>query len=151
MQIWLIVILVLVVLLFGLSPISQSYATAKQAQAAIEASRTAQIATAGHLVSIVVAALVIVAVLTAFVLIFWLTIRVEVRRIRRRAPGPSGSGNWEQVPQPQADGLLPILVTMMLYQMMQSQEQQMHETEQFWMMNEPANDIPSFPDNTWDL
>ncbi|MCX6064839.1 MAG: hypothetical protein NT121_03675 [Chloroflexi bacterium] len=51
-QIFVILLLVTFVALFGLASISQSYATAKQAQAAIEASRAAQIASTGNLVAI---------------------------------------------------------------------------------------------------
>jgi hypothetical protein len=50
MTILLIIAFLIVVLLFSLSSISQSYASAKQAQAAIEASRAVQVASASNLV-----------------------------------------------------------------------------------------------------
>jgi|GEM_PF-6022518 len=65
-------VMLIVILLFGLSSISQSYATAKQAQAAIEASKTAQIASIGNLIVIAVVALVIVVLLAATIFTAWL-------------------------------------------------------------------------------
>jgi hypothetical protein len=54
--------------------------------------------------------------------------------------------------QPQANALIPALMTQLLYEMTQRQQ---HESEQFWMsdsaMNDTMNDVPSFPDNTWDM
>lgn len=144
-------VMLIVVLLFGLSSISQSYASAKQAQATIEASRAAQIASAGNLVTLVTVALVIVAVLVAVVVIVWLLLRARSHPKRQWVSGPNA--NWGQLPQPQANALLPALLSMMLYQMMQSQQQH-QETEQFWMMNEPAHemDVSTFSDNsTWDF
>jgi ABC-type Fe3+ transport system permease subunit len=152
MQILLILALVIVVLFFGLSSVSQSYATAKQAQAAIEASRAAQIASTGNLVSLVTVALVIVAVLTAVVVIAWLVLRAKAQPKRHWIA--NRNGGWDQFQQPQTNALVEALMTRLLYEM--SQHQQHQDVEQFWM-NEPAmlndtfNDTPSFPDNTWDM
>lgn len=148
MQILLVIAILIVVLLFGLSSISQSYASAKQAQAAIEASRAAQIASTGNLVTLVTVALVILVALAAVVLVSWLYLRAKAQPKRNWVSGPNA--NWGQVPQPQANALLPALLSMMLYQMMQSQQ----ETEQFWLMNEPNReiDVSTFSDNsTWDF
>jgi len=152
MQTLLVIALLIVILLLGLSSISQSYASAKQAQAAIEASRAAQIASTGNLVTLVTVALVIVAVLAAAVLVAWLLLRTKSQPKRQWVSGPNA--NWGQVPQPQANALLPALLSMMLYQMMQSQQQNQQETEQFWLMNEPTHemDVSTFSDNsTWDF
>ena len=152
MQILLILALVIVVLFFGLSSVSQSYATAKQAQAAIEASRSSQIASTGNLVSLVTVALVIVAVLTAVVVIAWLVLRARAQPKRHWAR--TNNGGWDQFQQPRTNALVEALMTQLLYEM--SQHQQHQDVEQFWM-NEPAmlndtfNDTPSFPDNTWDM
>jgi len=145
-------ILLIVVLIFGLSSISQSYASAKQAQAVIEASRAAQIASAGNLVSLVSVALIIVAVLVAVVVIAWLFLRVKTQPRRRWVAG--SNEDQEEFSAPQANALLPALLSMMVYQMMQSQEQHQQQTEQFWMMNEPTHemDVSTFSDNsTWDF
>ncbi len=140
-------LLLLVILLFSLSSISQSYATAQQAQAAIEASRAAQIASTGNLVTLVTAALVIVAALAAVIVIAWLLLRAKPQPNRQWVSGPNA--NWGQIAPPQASALLPAMLTMMLYQTMKSQPPQ--ETEPFWLLNEPANDDPAFPDNLWEL
>jgi Ca2+/Na+ antiporter len=148
----LVLLLFVIVFLFGLSSVSQSYATAKQAQAAIEASRAAQIASTGSLVTIVTVALVIIAGLAAVVVIAWLILRNRTRINRRWMP--SGNGSWNQFQQPQTNALVEALMTRLLYEM--SQHQQHQDVEQFWM-NEPAmlndtlNEPPSFPDNTWDM
>jgi hypothetical protein len=151
-EILLIVILMLVVLLFGVSSISQSYASAKQAQVAIEVSRTAQITSAGNLVTLVTVSLVIVAILTAVILIAWLLLRTKSQPQRQRVFGPNA--DWEEIPSPQAAALLPALLSMMVYQMMQSQQHHQQDTELLSMMQEPAHDmdVPTFSDNsTWDF
>jgi hypothetical protein len=132
---------------------SQSYASAKQAQAVIEANRTAQIASAGNLVSLVSVALVIVTVLAAIVFITWLFLGVKYQPKRRWISGTND--NREEVSSPQVNALLPVLFSMMMYQMIQSQqEQHQQQTEQLWMMNEAAHDmdVATFSDNsTWDF
>ena len=149
--------LLIVLVLFGLSSISQSQATAKQAQAVIEASRTAQIATTGNLVTIVTVALVIIAVLAAVIVIAWLVLRAKTQPKRNWTR--TNNGSWDQFDllsksQPRTNALVEALMTQLLYEM--SQHQQHQEVEQFWMnepamMNDTLNDTPSFPDNTWDL
>jgi ABC-type Fe3+ transport system permease subunit len=133
--------ILILALIFGLSSMSQSYATARQAQVAIEASRVAQIASVGNLVALVTVALVIVATLVTVVLVGWLFLRGRSQAKRQWTPGPNAQ--WGQVSQPQANALLPALLTVLLYQMMQNQQQHFQESEQFWMLNEPADDTPA--------
>jgi ABC-type Fe3+ transport system permease subunit len=148
MNILLIIVFLIVALLFGLSSNSQSYASAKQAQAAIEASRAAQIASAGN---IVIVALLIGAVVIAVVLLTLVYLRMNAQPKRRQAT--SANLDWDYLPQQhQSNAVLPTVLTMLLYQLMQSQhEQHQQETEQFWMMHEPANDLSVFSENTWDM
>jgi len=156
-QILLIVILILALFVFALSSISQSYATAQQAQAAIEASRAAQIASTGNLVSLVTVTLVIVAALAAVVVIAWLILRAKAQS-KRHGTG-SHNGGWGQFDllsksQPQTNALVQALMTQLLYEL--SQHQQHQDVEQFWMnepamMNDSLTDTPTFPDNTWDM
>lgn len=158
MQILLVVILFLVVFLFSLSSVSQSYATAQQAQAAIEASRSAQIASTGNLVSLVTVALVIIASLAAVIVIAWLVLRAKSQPKRQWTR--TGNGGWDQFDllsksQPQANALVQALMTQLLYEMTQHQ-QHASRAEQIWMndpamMNDTLNDSPSFPDNTWEM
>ena len=150
MPYFLVLLLFVIVFLFSLASVSQSYASAQQAQAAIEASRAAQIASTGNLVMIVTVALVIVAVLAAVVLIAWLVLRAQSRPKRQWMP--NRNGGWDQFQQPNANALIPALMTLLLYEMTQHLQQ---DAEQTWM-NEPAlnntlNDVPAFPDNTWDM
>jgi len=149
-QIFVILLLVTLVALFGLASISQSYATAKQAQAAIEASRAAQIASTGNLVAIVTMAMLAVAFLAAVVVIAWLVLRAKAQPKRHWTR--TSTGGWDGFHQPQANALIPALMTQLLYEMTQRQQ---HESEQFWMsdpaMNDTMNEVPSFPDNTWDM
>lgn len=144
--------LLIVLVLFGLSSISQSQATAKQAQAVIEASRTAQIATTGNLVTIVTVALVIIAILAAVIVIAWLVLRAKTQPKQNWTR--TNNGSWDHFQQPRTNALVEALMTQLLYEM--SQHQQHQDVEQFWMnepamMNDTLNDTPSFPDNTWDL
>jgi ABC-type Fe3+ transport system permease subunit len=154
-QIFVILLLVTFVALFGLASISQSYATSKQAQAAIEASRAAQIASTGNLVAIVTMAMLAVAFLAAVVVIAWLVLRAKSQPKRQWTR--TDNGGWDQFDllsksQPQANALIPALMAQLLYEMTQHQQQ---DAEQFWMsdpaMNDTMNDVPSFPDNTWDM
>jgi len=68
-----IVILLLVVLiLFGLASISQSYAAAQQAKAAIEAAQAAQIASVTNLIVVGVGAVLLLALLAGAAYLLWL-------------------------------------------------------------------------------
>jgi uncharacterized alpha/beta hydrolase family protein len=145
---FLILIVLILALIFGFASISQSYATARQAQAVIEASRVAQIASVGNLVVLTTMVLVIVAVLVVVLLLGWLFLRGKSQPNRQWTPGPNA--HWGQVSQPQANALLPALLTVLLYQMMQNQQQHFQEPEQFWMMNEPADDIPAISEIPWE-
>ncbi len=147
MQIFLILVLLIVVLLFGLSSMSQVYLHVKQVQATIEVNLATQIASAGNLLTV---ALVIVAIVVVVVLLTQVYLHSAVQPKRHRMA--STNTDWEDLPKSQTNAMLPALVTMLAYQLMQSQqEQHQHEAEQFWMTHEPANDSPTFSDTTWDL
>lgn len=105
--------LVITVILFDFSSISQSYATAQQAQAAIEASRTAQIASTGNLIVIVTLAIVL---LVALAVIAYLLLHARQPGCRRNSGPKTG-----QVSQADMSSLLPAVLTMLLVQAMQKQ------------------------------
>lgn len=63
MTIFLVIVIVLLALVFGISSIAQSVATAKQAQATIETAKAAQMATAANTAVIITAMIVILAIL----------------------------------------------------------------------------------------
>jgi heme/copper-type cytochrome/quinol oxidase subunit 2 len=145
----LILLLLLVIVLWAAVEISQSYAAAQQAKAAVEAAQAAQIASAGNLVSLVTVALVIVAVLVAVVLVAWLLLRVRTQTAPQRV-GPNARG---QVSQPNVEALLPtMLYTMLLYQiqMMQNQQHDQTKSKQVWLPEED-NTADVLDDGIWDL
>jgi NADH:ubiquinone oxidoreductase subunit 3 (subunit A) len=150
MPYFLVALLFVIVFLFSLASVSQSYATAQQAQAAIEASRSAQIASTGNLVTIVTVTLVIVAILVAVVMIAWLVLRAKSQP--KRQWSSSRNGGSDQFQQPDANALIPALMTLLLYEMTQHRQ---HDAEQTWLnesaLNDTLNDTPAFPDNTWDM
>lgn len=70
---WLVIgLLLLVVILFGVSSTSQSYATAQQAKAQIEVAQVAQINAWGNLVTIVTIAILIVLFVALAALLVWM-------------------------------------------------------------------------------
>ena len=140
----LIIIVLIVILLFGLSSMSQSYAAAKQAQAVIETARAAQIASAGNLVIIVTLAVLLLA--AAGVIAYLLTRTRPQPKPGQWVSGPNA--RWGRIQQPDANAMFPALLTMMLYQMVQNQQQ---EADQLWQMSQPDQDVPALPDNTWDM
>lgn len=113
-------ILFVLALLFGLSSTSQSYASAQQAQAAIEASRATQIASAGNLV--IIAALTIL-LLVAIAVITYLLLHARQPGQRRNSRPHTGL-----VSDTDMNSLLPAMLTMLMYQMMQSHQSQ-HEQD----------------------
>lgn len=141
----LVAILFIVVLLFGLSSISQSYATAQQAQAAIEASRATQIAGAGNLTTILVTAVIVMAVLGLGIFIAYL----EFKGIpQRRLKSVSKAAPFQHFEQADGAQLLPALMTLLMVEMLRRQETQQHpmpdmshpeipmmeDHNDFWMM-----------------
>lgn len=75
MTIFLVIVIVLLALVFGISSISQSVATAKQAQATIETAKAAQMATAANTAVIVTAMIVILAIL--FLIVYLIVTRIN--------------------------------------------------------------------------
>lgn len=145
-------VMLIVILLFGLSSISQSYATSQQAQAAIEASKTAQIASVGNLVVIAVVALVIVVILAAVIFTVWL-LHTKPQPTRKRDSGQNVY--WEQTRQPDVNGLLQTVLTLLTYQI--TLEQVERETGQLFQLGQDHIEADayleaqSFLDTTWDV
>jgi ABC-type Fe3+ transport system permease subunit len=145
-------VMLIVILLFGLSSVSQSFATAKQAQAAIEASKTAQIASVGNLVVIAVVALVIVVLLAAVIFTAWL-LHTKPLSGGKRASGQNVY--WEQNRQPDVNGLLQTVLTLLTYQI--TLEHVERETGQLFQLGQDHIEADayleaqSFLDTTWDV
>jgi phosphatidylglycerophosphate synthase len=87
MPYFVIAILLLVVIIFGISSTSQSYATAQQAKAQIETAQLGQINAWGNLITILTMALIILVVLAILVFaVYWFFIRSKARAQARVAP-----------------------------------------------------------------
>ncbi len=150
MQILFILLLILA-LLFGLSSISQSYAAAQQAQAVIETARAAQIASAGNLVIIVTLALLLVAAIG--VIGYLLVVRSRPQStLGQWQPGPYA--RWRRIEQPDASAILPAMMSMLLYQMAQHQNQvnqMIPLDEPRWLDERAEDELNTLPDDLWRL
>lgn len=65
------ILIILLGLIWGVTSISQSYASAKQAQASIEIAHTAQIASTGNVVVILILSIIVIMLLSA---LLWLVL-----------------------------------------------------------------------------
>ena len=97
------ILLFIVIVVWGLSSISQSLASAKQAQATIETARAAQEASTGNLVTILVTALVILGILAMIGFGLWLFFQVRIKPTLRRTGLPLGNcqkmSGWNNQPE----------------------------------------------------
>ena len=144
-MIWILVAIILVLaVLWGLASISQSYAAAKQAEAAIEASRAAQISSTGNLVVILLIAILVIVVLAAISFAAWFYYRLKIKRL-----GLTRSGHLRHVQQHNvsANDLLPSMMAMMLYQMMQQQRPQFIDPRH--QLSEDGSLSADIPDDVW--
>ncbi len=129
MTVILVLIVILLVVLWGLASISQSYAAAMQAEAAIHTSRAAQVSSTGNLVTILIVALLVLVLLATLGFVAYLYYQIKIKPLLNPAKGgawaPGPNAQWRQVTQlPTAtNDLLPALLTMMMYQMLQQQRQ----------------------------
>jgi len=111
MYILIIVLILLMIIIWGIADVSQSYASARQAEAAIEAARAAQAASAGNFISILTGFLVVVAILGG---VGYILYRLKVKPwLDRKSKKKSGfQGDPMQA-----------MMTMMMMQMVQQQKQ----------------------------
>jgi uncharacterized protein HemY len=137
-----VVILLIAIVIFGATSMSQSYATAQQAQAQIETARVAQISAAGNLVTILTLTLVIVvAVAIIAAVVFWMIKRSSQRSAR------AGQGGMPRVSAgnpPQIDPLdqLTRLATLKLLMSMTSKPGDQPETLSLQApKEEPVDDL----------
>ena len=126
------VLLIIVIIVWGLASISQSYAAAKQAQATIEVARTAQISSTANLVTILTVVLVILALLALVGVGLWLFYRLRIKPVLTRAgmlPGSSNNRrllggpaaqNSQALSQQDPLGLLTQMMAFQMYQQMQT-------------------------------
>ncbi len=109
MAVLIVVLIALVLIVWGLADFSQSWAAAKQAQAAIEVGKAARIASLGS--TLAVAAIVLLVVALLIVLLYALYLRLKLERVqlqhsRRWEPGPNA--RWrKQAPKANPAPALP--------------------------------------------
>ena len=120
------ILLFIVIVVWGLSSISQSLATAKQAQATIETRRSAQVASTGNLVTILVTALVILGILAMIGFSLWLFFQVRIKPTLRRNGLHLGNGQkmygWNNQPELTGQDPLGQLTQLMTLQMLQQMQ-----------------------------
>jgi uncharacterized protein HemX len=121
MIVFLIISLLILALVFGLASISQSYATARQAQATIETARAAEIAGTGNLIVILLLALVVIAILGVGIL-FFLRTQVASQQSSRKTIKPQVA----TADPASLDHLLTLLVVQMLQNQMEQNASQLY-------------------------
>lgn len=77
---FLIAVLLIIVIIFGVSSGMQSYATAQQAQAQIETAKVAQISSWGNLITILTIMLIVLFLVVLIAMVLWMAYRNLVRR-----------------------------------------------------------------------
>jgi uncharacterized protein HemY len=98
------VVVLILVVVFGVASVMQSYASAQQAQAVVETAQVAQMATFANVVVIVVMALVLVLILAGIVyLVIKLNRRPRVQPDRRQNRLEAGRQYGRQLKQLQAE------------------------------------------------
>ncbi len=97
---FLVAILLIIVVIFGITSGMQSYATAQQAQAQIETAQAAQVASWGNLMTILMIMLIVLAVLVLIAAVLWLVYRNLVRRSTSARTSRS-TNEITSAPQPQ--------------------------------------------------
>ena len=117
----LVVILFVVVALLSLSSVSQSYATAKQAQATIETARAAEIASTGNLIAIVLFALLVI-VIIGVSLHFFLRFKTTSHQQSQK----STQSHIAQTGSTSLDSILTLLVIQFLQNQMEQNASQLH-------------------------
>ena len=128
------ILLFIVIVVWGLSSISQSLATAKQAQATIETARAAQVASTGNLVTILVTALVILGILAMIGFGLWLFFQVRIKPTLRRTGLHLGNGQkmygWNNQPELTGQDPLGQLTQLMTLQMLQQMQRDVRQQRQ---------------------
>ena len=121
MIVFLVISLLIVALVFGFSSISQSYATAKQAQATIETARAAEIASTGNLIAILLFALLVIVVIGVS-LHFFLSLKTTSQQHSHK----SKQSHLSQEGSVSLDSIITLLVIQMLQNQMDQNASQLN-------------------------
>jgi hypothetical protein len=124
------ILLMIVLVIWGLSSLSASYAAAKQAQATIEVARAAQISSAGNLATILITVLVVFVVLILISLGIWLFYQLRIKPALKNAGILPNRNSRRRLDAGQPDqpslqasdplGLLTQMMALQMYQQMQA-------------------------------
>jgi flagellar basal body-associated protein FliL len=147
-KIFVLVILIILVFLFALPSASQSYASARQAQAVIETSRATQIANFGNLLVIAILAVMLLAALGVIVYLLW---RTRQTSQSRWVSGPNANWGQQQIQQPDANALLPALMAALALQMMNNQQHQSPRLENDSLFRQRYDVETILPDDPNDI
>lgn len=85
---WVIILLVIVVVLFGVQSSMQSYAVAQQAQAQIETAQAAQVASWGNLITILAIVLFVFLIVIFLAGVLWVSYKRNQQRAMVSQPRP---------------------------------------------------------------
>jgi len=121
MIIFLVISLLILALVFGVSSISQSHATAKQAQATIEIARAAEFANIGNLVVILLLVLLVIGVIGITLYFLFHSKTNSQQRSHQSAQAQVsniGGAHW--------DNLLTLLLVQILQNQMEQNTTQLH-------------------------
>ena len=121
MTVFLVIAVLILALVFGFSSISQSYATAKQAQATIETARAAEIASTGNLIAIVLFALLVIVVIGVSLHFF-----LRFKNTSQQQSQKSTQSHIGEAGQASLDSILTLLVIQMLQNQMEQNASQLH-------------------------
>ena len=116
MIVFLVTSLLILALVFGFSSTSQSYATAKQAQATIETARAAEIASTGNLIAILLFVLLVIIIIGISLHFF----------IRLKTTSQQHTQKSTQAGPVSLDSILTLLVIQMLQNQMGQNASQLH-------------------------
>lgn len=141
MIVFLVIALLILALVFGFSSISQSYATAKQAQATIETARAAEIASTGNLIAILLFALLVIAIIGVS-LHFFLRFKTTSQQNSQKS---TQSHIAHQVGPASLDSFITLLVIQMLQNQMEQNASQLYIPPAQVETSEEDNDLWLLP------
>jgi hypothetical protein len=146
----------LILIVWGLSSVSQSFAAAKQAEATIKAAQAAQTASAGNLVTIIVVGLLVIVFLAIGGYLVYLFIGLRIKnRIKADYQTSVFSGPnalWGKMPSSSSSaGLLQAMNQLISLEMMQVllAQQQRHDSARSQELQLPGSSEQDADDNFW--
>jgi len=139
---WLIAVLLIIVIIFGVSSGMDSYATAQQAQAQIETAKVAQISSWGNLITILTIMLIVLFAVILIAMVLWMAYRNLVRRSEsQRVRSSTPEITTPSQPQLNANDLVMLIALKTL--------QDMNGSSQTNLLSAPREEQPSDEPFSW--